>query len=582
MLVALVQKKGRVVTRDELINRCWNGRFVGDDVINRAISVLRPFLDRAGEFTIETVPRVGYRLLRRKRRPPRAALVGGAIALLLGAGWLVETFASTGGDKQDPPVLRVELLPFETSTHDALTQAAAFAAHDSVSHALAQTRFALVQPSSGARQQPRADLILSADVSSSPDAVIATVRMEQAADHVVVYSKQFSVSRAESWRLAEIIGPQVAGALGWTEPMLLAQQQYPSDPAIVADLLQKAEVDQISWLSDYERARRDAKSSPNSAVAQLALAFSTAFNLPNLPREQLPQAVATGRAAAARAEQLAPKFGDSYIPWCLLHSRSRMVECQDRLRAAMELDPNSPWVDYTLADRLKDGGRFREALRLAQHSLAADDFNPTKIALTLRLLEATGDTARAEQLFTQAHRWWPGSQMIFWDRLYGILARGDFAELMRFRDDLRGDPMFKAVEFGSEPIPQLVAAVTSRNIAAVRRICPVVQQGSFRRDLCMIAFARTGDKDDAFALAFQIFPQRVGRSAADEERLWLDSPFWTDTDIIVGAGAASLRSDRRFLDLTGRLGIAAYWRSGYPPDFCQPPHTEPVCSAVKT
>jgi DNA-binding winged helix-turn-helix (wHTH) protein len=41
VLVALHDKIGEVVTRDELVDRCWDGRFVGEDVINRCISLLR-------------------------------------------------------------------------------------------------------------------------------------------------------------------------------------------------------------------------------------------------------------------------------------------------------------------------------------------------------------------------------------------------------------------------------------------------------------------------------------------------------------------------------------------------------------
>src|SRR5206468_13018307 len=48
VLVALHDRSGQVVTRDELIERCWDGRIVGDDVINRAISLLRPLASASG------------------------------------------------------------------------------------------------------------------------------------------------------------------------------------------------------------------------------------------------------------------------------------------------------------------------------------------------------------------------------------------------------------------------------------------------------------------------------------------------------------------------------------------------------
>jgi len=65
VLVALYRAKGAVVSRDDLIVRCWEGRIVGEDAINRAIWRLRKLAEADGDanFTIETIPRVGYRLM---------------------------------------------------------------------------------------------------------------------------------------------------------------------------------------------------------------------------------------------------------------------------------------------------------------------------------------------------------------------------------------------------------------------------------------------------------------------------------------------------------------------------------------
>ena len=111
VLVALAEAGGHVVARDDLVERCWNGRIVGDDAINRVISRLRRLAEGAGRdiFAIETVTKVGYRLRRldgetqssaEKAAPAaispstvvtrRTALVAaaGAAALAAGGGWL--------------------------------------------------------------------------------------------------------------------------------------------------------------------------------------------------------------------------------------------------------------------------------------------------------------------------------------------------------------------------------------------------------------------------------------------------------------------------------------------------------------
>ena len=65
VLVALCKAKGEALSRDDLIAMCWSGRVVSDDAIHRCVGALRK---AAGAFTpppfaIETLPRVGYRLV---------------------------------------------------------------------------------------------------------------------------------------------------------------------------------------------------------------------------------------------------------------------------------------------------------------------------------------------------------------------------------------------------------------------------------------------------------------------------------------------------------------------------------------
>ena len=67
VFVALARAQGSIVTRDELIDWCWEGRVVGEDAINRAISRLRQVAADigGGTFGVETITKVGYRLVQR-------------------------------------------------------------------------------------------------------------------------------------------------------------------------------------------------------------------------------------------------------------------------------------------------------------------------------------------------------------------------------------------------------------------------------------------------------------------------------------------------------------------------------------
>lgn len=75
VLVALAGAEGAVVSRDDLIASCWEGRIVGEDAINRAIGRLRRLSesDDGASFAIETIPRVGYRLRTAKQAPDAEA-----------------------------------------------------------------------------------------------------------------------------------------------------------------------------------------------------------------------------------------------------------------------------------------------------------------------------------------------------------------------------------------------------------------------------------------------------------------------------------------------------------------------------
>ena len=70
VLVALARRRGEVVSRDQLIDLCWSGRAVSEDALNRSMTKLRR-LSSASTFTLETIPRIGYRLT--AGPPPEAA-----------------------------------------------------------------------------------------------------------------------------------------------------------------------------------------------------------------------------------------------------------------------------------------------------------------------------------------------------------------------------------------------------------------------------------------------------------------------------------------------------------------------------
>jgi len=65
VLLALAEARNEIVRREDLTERCWEGRIVGEDAINRVLSRLRRVAEGIGEdsFRIETITKIGYRLV---------------------------------------------------------------------------------------------------------------------------------------------------------------------------------------------------------------------------------------------------------------------------------------------------------------------------------------------------------------------------------------------------------------------------------------------------------------------------------------------------------------------------------------
>ena len=114
MLVALHRADGRVVSKDDLTGLCWEGRVVGEDAINRVVSRLRhDAAEKAGgAFRVETITRVGYRLVGADgtaRNPACAGLVDRRRALAIGGSAL----AVAGGSAAAWQLFQVQQLPPE-------------------------------------------------------------------------------------------------------------------------------------------------------------------------------------------------------------------------------------------------------------------------------------------------------------------------------------------------------------------------------------------------------------------------------------------------------------------------------------
>ena len=159
-LVCLAEADGAVVSRDELVRRCWGGRIVGEDAINRCIAKARQLADAAGApaFVIETIPRVGYRLRctapvaapveRKRAAAPRTWLIAGAAAcvpvMALGA-WLAWKPAPATPDAA-APMRSVAVLPIQNLTGDPTLEPAVDRLTEDITYVVGRTGYISVPP----------------------------------------------------------------------------------------------------------------------------------------------------------------------------------------------------------------------------------------------------------------------------------------------------------------------------------------------------------------------------------------------------------------------------------------------------
>src|SRR6185503_10637296 len=373
------------------VQLCWDARIVGDDVINRSISLLRHFAEQAGGFEIETVPRTGYRLIESEsstRFTPKRGWIAATAALSLAvvalAGWA--WFGRQPPSQGVPPTPSISIMPFVAEGNDPLARQVAEAAPVSILRMMADSGFAVIRDDPGGKRPPSTDYVFTGDIRHQANSLEATVQLVSKRDGAIVYTHDFSEPLAQAADLSDRIGAAIAAELAWTGAQMALDPREHLTPEITSELMNSIiqTIEGHDRLRAYQLARHAAAAAPNSAFAQLSLAATTGFGLGIIPRGERDEALELGRRAADRARALAPEFGDVYLTWRQLPSPLLLTECDARVRHAFKVDSSSSFVPGYLSNLLYGAGRVDESLQLASQSLANDPYKPAKMARMIR------------------------------------------------------------------------------------------------------------------------------------------------------------------------------------------------------
>jgi DNA-binding winged helix-turn-helix (wHTH) protein/TolB-like protein len=226
VLVALARRHGEVVSRDALIQQCWEGRIVGEDAINRCLAKVRRLTERMQGVTLETIPRVGYRLTEMAGADPRiprrlgkrAALVAIGLALVLA---LLGVLGFSMTQRASPPTFAV--LPFtslnpgeEMHLFGKSIGAATAAALNRAGMPLASTAPLPARAENNPADVGRAlgaDYVVSGSVRQEGDVVRAIARVDRVDSRITVYSRVFETPASEMRRLPDLVAAEMAQAI---------------------------------------------------------------------------------------------------------------------------------------------------------------------------------------------------------------------------------------------------------------------------------------------------------------------------------------------------------------------------------
>jgi DNA-binding winged helix-turn-helix (wHTH) protein/TolB-like protein len=597
VLVALFQANGRVVSRDELIARCWEGRIVGEDAINRAIGRLRRLSEGDGEasFVIETISRVGFRLMASQKsaaaeagsglaavKPKNAAvtLIAAAAIVVAAAAALFWLYPKPASSPAQPVAARIAVLPFDTLSDGSQARHFADALSDEIVTRLNSNHIQVVSRDDAAtlrgadRDRKLADLgvslLLDGTVQDDGKAVKVRVHLDDPVRHATLWSGSVDGPADNGDQLQASLASTIVAVLacsnralapahGLTDPDLLLRYLHACDIFVKRDHSREDVYDLLASLREVA-AKAPGFTPAHSDFARMALLF-----LSLLPPDLAAPLRREAETEAHKALALDPKSPDAYLALESLLPKTDWAGREKLLRQGLAGDPDSPFSNRFLGMVLAETGRLQDAAGHLQKAGAADqqvDWGP----VNARLQCGSGQFEPVTTDLFAALKHNPGDGDIGYGLRGCLKYARRWADLRALAIGPTGSPAQRnspsspiydtylvAEEFGK---PADVARARKAALAA-----PSANAGAMAS--AIEALSALGFTDDAFAVANRYVPGGVN-----------------DPGFLFFTVTAPLRRDPRFMQLAARLGLVDYWRSsGHWPDFCADPSLPYNCRA---
>lgn len=450
VLVALASVRPGVLSRDRLIEQCWEGRIVGDDALNRCIVALRHLAKEFSPqpFAIETVPRVGYCLVERgqvhpaeykpaKRSLALAALLG--LVLVVSAATIIwSRFGNAAAEPTSIAVLSFRNLSsgdsyFAQGVGEEIMGQLSREPQFRVAGRVSSSEFGSDPDVRQVARRLKVDYVLEGSVRTQGDRVRVDADLIRARDSVRLWSDSYDGKLDDIFAIQRRIGNSIASSL---------QRKLLHAPALSGPLVTNGEAYNLYLIArglirtgnrhvagTAADLLRDALNiDPGYAPAWASLAEATFQEDPQDPEEGLIAALPKAQSYARHALQLAPQLADAHRTLAIA-LMDGSPEAQAHFRRAAELDPNNAEDIIALGHALANDGKFD--LELAAYRRAGE-LDPlwyrTTGAQSIALAER-GDRAEAEAVARRGFAADINNQRILLGRIAWII--GDYSEAAR-------------------------------------------------------------------------------------------------------------------------------------------------------
>ena len=576
VLVALAGHRGEVVSRDELIQRCWGGRVVGDDSINRCIFQLRKLAESLGGFEIVTVPRVGFRLsegamnrpaARGRRWLGRAAAVAMGLALALGVvGWWAWQERVVASADHEP---QIEVLPFVALDGDRAAQTLSAKLTDTLVGVLSEN--ALGPKSAGASSAP-ADLILGGTVARAGQRWRVRAYVEDGPTKFPLWSGEFTGPIAGEAALSN----QVAVRLLDTAESALHPFEQPGFKidartlALYVNASVRFKNPKMLGATEPTQAFEEVVArAPRFAAARAVLALNLANLSNDAPAAERGPLRQRARREAERALREGPfmagRTADPFYMLARAEHPDDLAAAEDELLTAIRAGSRFPYLHMRACRFLMEVGRAAEAVRNCERAVGLRPYSAPIGWTYAAALNAEGSQGRAESAIRTVLGFYP-------DHFQARRVNFELAAFEGSADEaltILRDPARTQLVAGHSQAAALELFLKARKSGAPTDIEAAIQAlraagvDRFNQRTLVLAAAILGRIDDAF-------------DALEEPGLKVTG----DPGILLDPAAASLRRDPRFWRAAAKAGYLAYWRKrGVWPDFCSDPAVGIDCKA---